>query len=78
MFRVIIASCDAQIAPFKVSAHASNVQKWILASSSFTSWSILMKLHKNDQSNKSSILAQKFCHLRLSALALGLYTCTKS
>ena len=28
-----------------------------------------MKLHKNDRSNKSSILAQKFCHLRLFALA---------
>ena len=32
-----------------------------------------MKLHKNDRSNKSSILAYKFCHLRLTALALGLY-----
>ena len=36
-----------------------------------------MKRHKNDRSNKSSILAQKFCHLRLSALGVGLYTCTK-
>ena len=27
-----------------------------------------MKLDKNDLSNKSSILAEKFCHLRLSAL----------
>ena len=32
-----------------------------------------MKLDKNDQSNKSFLLAYKFCHLRLSALALGLY-----
>ena len=55
-----------------------NVQKMVLASSSFTIWSIMMKLHKNDRSNKSSTLAQKFCHLRLSALGLGLYTCTKS
>ena len=30
-----------------------------------------MKLHKNDRSNKSCILAEKFCHLRLSALAWG-------
>ena len=34
-----------------------NVQKWFLASSSFTIWSITMKRHKNDRSNKSSILA---------------------
>ena len=47
-------------------------------SSSCTIKSIMMKLHKNDQSKKSSILAEKFCHLRLSALALGLYTCIKS
>ena len=38
-----------------------------------------MKLHKNDRSEKSSILAEKICRLwQLSALALGLYTCTKS
>ena len=36
-----------------------------------------MKRHKNDRSNKSSISASKFCHLRLSALAVVLYTCTK-
>ena len=30
-----------------------------------------MKLHKNDRSNKSSILALKFCHLMLPALARG-------
>ena len=40
--------------------------------------SIMMKLHKNARNNKSSILAYKFCHLRLSALALRLYTCIKS
>ena len=34
-----------------------NVQKWFLASSSFTIWSIMMKRHKNDRSNKSSLLA---------------------
>ena len=80
MFRVIIASCNAQTLPhLELSAPAPKVQKnMFLASSSFTIWSIMMKLHKNDQSNKSSIFAQKFCHLRLSALALGLYTCTKS
>ena len=55
-----------------------NVQKCFLASSSFTIWTIMMKLHKNDRSNKSCILALKFCHPRLSALALGLYTCIKS
>ena len=55
-----------------------NVQKWFLASSSFTIWSIMMERHKNYRSNKSSIVAEKFCHLMLSALAVGLYTCTKS
>ena len=54
------------------------VQKSFLASSSFMIWSIMMKLHKTDRSIKNSILVQKFCHLRLSALALGLYTCIKS
>ena len=34
-----------------------NGQKIVLASSSFTIWSIMMKLHKNDQSNKSFLLA---------------------
>ena len=34
-----------------------NVQKLFLASSSFNIWSIMMKLHKNDRRNKSSILA---------------------
>ena len=34
-----------------------NVQKWFLASSSFTIWSIMMRHHKNDRSNKSSIIA---------------------
>ena len=37
--------------------HLSIVKKWFLASSSFTIWSIIMKLHKNDQSNKSFLLA---------------------
>ena len=37
-----------------------------------------MKLQRNNRSNKSSILAQKFCRPRLSALAPGLYTCIKS
>ena len=32
-------------------------KKWFLASSSFTIWSIMMKLHKSDRSNKSSRLA---------------------
>ena len=32
-----------------------NVQKWFLASSSFTIYRIMMKLHKNYRSNKSSI-----------------------
>ena len=36
----------------------------------------MIKLHNNDRSNKSSILDKKSCHLRLSALALGL--CIKS
>ena len=26
-------------------------QKWVMATSSFTIWSIMIKLHKNDQSN---------------------------
>ena len=34
-----------------------NGQKWFLASSSFIIWSIIMKLHKNDLSNKSFLLA---------------------
>ena len=34
-----------------------NVQKWFLASSSFTIWNIMIKRHKYDLSNKSSILA---------------------
>ena len=34
-----------------------------------------MKLYKNDRCNKSSLLALKFCHPGLCALALGLYTC---
>ena len=34
-----------------------NVQKWFLASSSYSIWSIMMKLHKNDRSNKSCTLA---------------------
>ena len=33
----------------------------------------MIKLHINDRSNKSYILAQKFCHPRLSALTLELY-----
>ena len=37
--------------------HLSMVKKWFLASSSFTIWSIMMKLHKNDRSNKSFLLA---------------------
>ena len=53
-------------------------KKWFLASHFFTVWSIMMKLHKNDRSSKSFLLLLKFCHLRLSALALRLYTCTKS
>ena len=48
-----------------------NVKKWFLACSSLSLWSIIMKLHKNDRSNKRCILAQKFCHLRLSVLAHG-------
>ena len=55
-----------------------NVQKCLLASSSFTIWSTMMKLHKNYQSNKNPLLASKFCHPGLSALGLGLYTCIKS
>ena len=31
----------------------------------------MIKLYKNDGSNKSFLLAQKFCHLRFSALARG-------
>ena len=54
------------------------VQKWLLAPSSFTVWSIMMKLHKNDRSNKTFILAQKFCHPELSALAQRLYRYIKS
>ena len=42
---------------FELSAPAPNVQKMVLASSSFTVWSIMMKLHKNDQSNKCFLLA---------------------
>ena len=38
----------------------------------------MINLHNNDRSNKSSILPEKFCHPRLSALVLGLYTCTNS
>ena len=34
-----------------------NVRKMVMASSSFTIWSIMMKLHKNDGSNKSCLLA---------------------
>ena len=56
----------------------SMYKKWFLASSSFTIWNIMIKRHKYDRSNKSSILAKKYCHLRLSALAVGLYTCIKS
>ena len=37
-----------------------------------------MKIHKNDRSSKTCILAKEFCHPRLSALAQGLYTCIKS
>ena len=33
--------------------HLSMYKKWFLASSSFTIWSIMMKLHKNDRSNKA-------------------------
>ena len=58
--------------------HLSMYKKWFLASCSFTIWSIMMKLHRNDPSSKISILASKFCHFRLSTLALELYTCTKS
>ena len=56
MFRIIIASCDAQYLPhLELSAPALNVQKGFLASSSFTIWSIMRKFHKNDRSNKSYI-----------------------
>ena len=48
------------------------VKKMFLACSSFTIWSITMKFQKINQSNKSSILAKKFYHPRLSALTLGL------
>ena len=34
-----------------------NVKKWFFASCSFIIWSIVMTLHRNDRSNKSSILA---------------------
>ena len=69
----------SKFTPLELSAPAPKVKnKLYLASSSLTIWSIIMKLHKNDQSNKTSIFAYKFCHLRLSALAQGLYTCTKS
>ena len=46
----------SKFAPLELSVLAPNVQKMVLASSSFTSWSIMMKHHKNDRSNKSSIL----------------------
>ena len=35
--------------------------KKVLASNSFGIWSIMMKLHKDNQSNKSFGLAKKFC-----------------
>ena len=52
-------------------------KKSILASSSFTIWSIMMKLHKNNGSNNSFELAQKFCSWGLSAPAVELCTCIK-
>ena len=61
MIRVIIASCDAQNLP-----HLSYLplppmyKKWFLASHFFTVWSTMMKLHKNDWSNKSSLLDRHF------------------
>ena len=33
-------------------------QKWVMATSSFTIWSIMIKLHKNDQSNKDFVLVK--------------------
>ena len=87
-FRFYICHCTNNVSLGIVSGYISiiynratalvNIQKWFLDSSSFIIRSSIMKLHKNDQSNKSSILAEKFCHPRLSALALGLYTCIKS
>ena len=37
-----------------------NIPKWVLASSSFTIWSIMMKLHKNDRSNKALYKLRNF------------------
>ena len=56
MFRVIIASCDAQNLPHWSYLPLSPMyKKWFLASGSFTIWCIMMKLRKNYRSNKSTI-----------------------
>ena len=54
---VIIVSCVAQNLPhLNYLPLPPMYKKRFLASSSFTVWSIMMKLHKNDRSNKNSLL----------------------
>ena len=79
-FRFCICICTNNVSLWIVNGQISiiydrvmarvNIQKMVFGLY-FTIWSIMMKLHKNDRSNKSSILDQKFYHSMLSALAWG-------
>ena len=61
LFKFCICICTNNVSLGIVNGHISiiyysvmtlvNLQKMFLASSSFTIWSIFMKLHKNDRSN---------------------------
>ena len=46
----------SKFTPFELSAPAPQCTKMVFGSHFFTVWSIMMKLHKNDRSNKSSLL----------------------
>ena len=66
MFRVIKASCDAQNLPhWSYLPLPPMYKKWFLASSSFTSWSIMMKMFRVII---ASCVAQNLPHLSYLSL----------